>query len=209
MNWPLAPLERSAYGAIVVDPPWAYTVFSDKGKGRSAERHYATAGTEWICGLPVGDLATKNAHLFLWITGPLLVRGDHVRVLNAWGFQPSAMAFVWLKAKRGAYEQSDAFFRADASAFVKGMGHTTRQNAEFVVLGRRGSPKRCTKAMHQLIVEPRREHSRKPEQFRALVETYVGPDVRIAELFARSTRPGWDCWGNEVDKFGAAEGKAA
>ena len=35
---------------------------------------------------------------------------------------------------------------------------------------------------------------------RAEIEAlYAGP---YAELFARQRRPGWDAWGNEVDKFG-------
>lgn len=204
MTGPFNDLKANHYGAIVADPPWAYSVFSDKGKDRSAERHYETQDLNWICNLPVADLARKDCHLFLWITGPCIVRGDHIKVMEAWGFKPSAMAFVWLKAKIGAFNQSDAFFRADASAFVKGMGHTTRQNAEYVVLGRKGSPRRHTKAMHQLIVEPRREHSRKPEVFRDCVEEYVGAGTPIAELFARQTRPGWDTWGNQATKFDEA-----
>ena len=79
------------------------------------------------------------------------------------------------------------------------MGHTTRQNAEYVVLGRRGKPRRLRKDVHQLIIQPRREHSRKPDELYARVERYcTGPYL---ELFARQRRPGWDCWGNEIDKF--------
>ena len=79
------------------------------------------------------------------------------------------------------------------------MGHTTRQNAEYVVLGRRGKPRRLCKDVHQLIIQPRREHSRKPDEFYARVERYcTGPYL---ELFARQRRPGWTAWGNELDKF--------
>ena len=53
--------------------------------------------------------------------------------------------------------------------------------------------------MHQLIVQPRREHSRKPDEFYARVQHYcAGPYV---ELFARQRRPGWSCWGNQLDRF--------
>jgi N6-adenosine-specific RNA methylase IME4 len=58
--------------------------------------------------------------------------------------------------------------------------------------------------VREIILAPVREHSRKPEEFRDRVEAYVGPDVRIAELFARSPRAGWAAWGNEVDKFQGA-----
>ena len=30
------------YSVIYADPPWSYKVWSDKGKGRSAENHYPT-----------------------------------------------------------------------------------------------------------------------------------------------------------------------
>lgn len=203
MTWPFGHLQAGAYSVITADPPWSYVVYSDRGKRRSAERHYETMGLEDIKSLPVADLATKDAHLFLWITGPHLVQGCHVEIMRAWGFEPSSMAFVWLKPKKALYEQAELFFTLSESLFVKGMGHTTRQNAEFVVLGRRGSPKRFTKAMHQIIVAPRREHSRKPEEFYDRVQVYAG-DARRCELFSRQRRPGWDVWGDEATKFNEA-----
>lgn len=36
------------------------------------------------------------------------------------------------------------------------------------------------------------------------IERYLGPDRHICKLFAHSQRAGWDCWGNETDRFGAA-----
>jgi len=129
------------YGLILADPPWSYSVFSDNGKGRSAERHYSTMTLDDICRLPVSDWAKRDAHLMMWVTGPGLVRGDHLPVMEAWGFRPSAMAFVWIKQKVGTVDQGFFGFVAE-HLFIKGMGHTTRQNAEYVVLGRRGEPKR-------------------------------------------------------------------
>ncbi len=92
MTWPFRGLEKGAYEVISADPPWTYKVFSDKGKARSAENHYNCMSLEDICNLPVSDLAAKDAHLFLWITGPCIVQGFHLKVLEAWGFKPSAMA---------------------------------------------------------------------------------------------------------------------
>jgi hypothetical protein len=49
------------------------------------------------------------------------------------------------------------------------------------------------------VVEKRREHSRKPDCVRDRIERLVlGPYL---ELFARETKPGWDCWGNQVALF--------
>ncbi len=185
------------FACIAADPPWSYSVFSDKGHKRSAEAHYSTMSLSDIAALPVAAVAAKDAHLFMWITGPCLVQGQHLEIMRAWGFRPSAMAFVWVKSKIVASTQACAFI--DHNLFVKGMGHTTRQNAEYVILGRRGAPKRLTKSMHQIIVAPRQEHSRKPDEFFECVETYCG-GPRL-ELFARQSRAGWTTWGHEATKF--------
>ena len=94
---PFGGLPRGRYAAIVADPPWSYACFSEKGMARSADRHYVTMAADAIEQLPVGELAACHAHLFLWITGPCLVRGMHLPVMRAWGFEPSSTAFVWIK----------------------------------------------------------------------------------------------------------------
>lgn len=193
------------YGVIMADVPWSYSVFSKKGEARSASQHYDTMSLDEICALPVEDMAARDCHLFFWCTGQNIVRGDHVPIIRAWGFEPSAMAFVWIKAKKSALRQGGFFL--DEHLFGKGMGHTTRQNAEFVILGRRGSPKRMDKSIHQIIVAPRREHSRKPDEIYERIEAYAG-DVPRIELFARQKWPGWDAWGNEVGKFDPAPERA-
>ena len=50
-----------------------------------------------------------------------------------------------------------------------------------------------------LIQSPKREHSRKPDEMRSMIER-VSYEPRI-ELFARTESEGWDCWGDEIDKF--------
>jgi N6-adenosine-specific RNA methylase IME4 len=89
-------------------------------------------------------------------------------------------------------------FADDATPFA-GLGYWTRANTEPCLLATRGKPKRLNADVRQGIIAPRREHSRKPEGIHFRIERLVaGPYV---ELFARETRPGWDCWGNEVGKF--------
>jgi N6-adenosine-specific RNA methylase IME4 len=52
------------------------------------------------------------------------------------------------------------------------------------------------------IIEKSREHSRKPDCVRGRIERLVaGPYL---EMFARSKKPGWTAWGNEVEKFAGA-----
>ena len=76
-----------------------------------------------------------------------------------------------------------------------GMGYWTRSNAEFVLLATRGKPKRLHANVSQIVIEPRRQHSRKPDLYGRIERLVAGPYV---ELFARQTRPGWDCWGDQT-----------
>jgi N6-adenosine-specific RNA methylase IME4 len=49
----------------------------------------------------------------------------------------------------------------------------------------------------QIIAAPRGRHSEKPEASTATIEQLY-PTLPRVELFARTARRGWDCWGNEV-----------
>ena len=77
------------------------------------------------------------------------------------------------------------------------MGHWTRANAECCLLATKGKPKRVSKGVHQVVYEPIREHSRKPDCVRDRIVELCGDLPRI-ELFARQKTDGWDVWGNEI-----------
>ena len=80
--------------------------------------------------------------------------------------------------------------------FFTGLGYWTRSNPEMCLLATRGKPKRLNKSIPQLVVEQRREHSRKPDIVYDHIEKMLnGPYI---ELFARRKREGWTSWGNEV-----------
>jgi N6-adenosine-specific RNA methylase IME4 len=75
----------------------------------------------------------------------------------------------------------------------------TRVNPEQCLLGTRGSPRWVGKDVRKLVIDRRREHSRKPDQVRERIERLVsGPYL---ELFARETKRGWDCWGDQIALF--------
>ena len=171
------------YKIIYADPPWAYRTWSQKGKGRSAENHYSTMSIEEIKALPVGKLADKDCALFMWITFPLL--HEAMDVLEAWGFIYKSVAFVWVKQNK---KQPTLFW---------GMGYWTRANAELCVIATKGSPKRQSCSVHQIIMSPIEEHSKKPDEARKRIVELLG-DVPRIELFARQSTPGWDVWGNEA-----------
>ena len=151
------------YQVIYADPPWAYRVWSKKGNGRSAESHYPTMSIEEIADLPVKKLADENCALFLWVTFPLLK--EIWKVIAAWGFTYKSVAFVWIKQNKKA----DSLFW--------GMGYWTRANAEICILATKGSPKRYSKRVHQVIVSHIEEHSKKPEEARRRIEQLMGDAV--------------------------------
>lgn len=173
-------MERK-YNIIYADPPWQYQ--RKKGQG-VAENHYSTMSTKEICELPVHNITEKNAALFLWVTFPQLP--EALKVMEAWGFDYKTVAFVWVKQNKSG------------NGFFFGLGHWTRSNAEICLLGIKGHPRRVSNRVFQLIVSPRAEHSKKPEEVRAKIVELMG-DLSRVELFARQETPGWDCWGNEVE----------
>ena len=199
----LANLPKGHYGAILADPPWRFATWNKatavkrraSGTNVSAAVHYDTMTTEDIAAMPVGDLAADDCCLFMWISWPMLP--DAMNLIRAWGFEYKTCAFDWVKA----HTQQIDFFRDDADALM-GMGYWTRANTEPCLLAVRGKPKRLNADVRQGIIEPRRQHSRKPDCTHSRIQRLVaGPYL---ELFARAPRKGWDVWGNQTDKFAEA-----
>ena len=204
-EWPFGTLERGGYGAIMADPPWHFRARTALQVGnwtsrRDAEKHYAVMGLDDIKALPVRDLAAKDAHLFLWTTGPCLRQA--FEVIDAWGFRYSAIAFTWVKLKRTHDPRQLRVLPTAESDLHVGLGLTTRKNTEFCLLGRRGNAHRNAKNVREVVMSPVREHSRKPDEVAARIMRYC--DGPYAELFARSSREKWSTWGNELGKFDPA-----
>lgn len=193
---------KNGYRAILADPAWNFKArtalqVANPGSRRDAERHYNVMGTDAIAALPVRDLAAKDAHLFLWTTGPMLK--DAFSVIDAWGFRYSSVAFTWVKLKRSHNPRQLRAVPLAASDLHVGLGLTPRKNAEFCLLARRGSARRNAKDVREIILSPVREHSRKPDEVFDRVQSYCdGPYI---ELFSRQERPGWTVWGNETNRF--------
>ena len=137
-----------------------------------------------ICNLPVKNIASENCVLFLWVTFPTLL--DSFKVIEAWGFNYKTVAFVWVKHNK------------KTPTLFWGMGFWTRANAEICLLATKGKPKRISAKVHQVIISPIEEHSKKPNEIRKRIVNLIGDLPRI-ELFARQRVQGWDAWGNEVN----------
>lgn len=195
-NLPLPPLPDQKFGVISIDIPWHFQTrapVSDPNADRSPQKHYPTMDLEHAERLPIRDLALPDAHVFMWITGPLIAKGVHNRLFSAWGVHSSSTAFVWVKTTRNfdiGKLMTTPLFENDLHMST---GYTTRQNAEFVMLGRIGQPKRARADIRQIIFAPVAEHSRKPDEFFRRARHYAyGPYL---DMFAGGERDHWTSFG--------------
>ena len=140
------------YHVIAIDPPWAY---NEKG-GFSSDDYdaqnnrgavdYPTMTVEQIKKIEIPS--SDDSVLFLWTTHAFL--RDSFDIMKEWGFEYKA-TIVWDKVKMG-------------------MGRNVRMQVEFCLLGIKGKPIIQGSSERDIITEPRREHSRKPEAFYQMVE---------------------------------------
>jgi N6-adenosine-specific RNA methylase IME4 len=116
--------------------------------------------------------------MFLWTTHKFI--WDAKKLLETWGFDYRSI-IVWDKEKMG-------------------MGDLFRMQCEFCLVGIKGKPLLSNPHnLRDIIREPRREHSRKPEAFYEMVDTLCkGSKV---EYFARKQREGYVVYGNDTGKF--------
>jgi len=180
---------RKLYSTILADPPW-----QERGGGRvkrGADRHYPLLSVDEICALRVSELAASDAHLYLWATNNFLE--EAFRVVRAWRFR-FVTCITWGKVSNGRIQTGlGQYFRgASEQLLFCSRGHLPYRKQPA---GSANAGKRAQGAT--LVLEPRGKHSAKPERFRQMIEL-VSPGPYL-ELFARSTAPGWDSWGNQVE----------
>jgi N6-adenosine-specific RNA methylase IME4 len=188
-------LPEGKFKCIVADPPWDYSEhgccdgppkpWKDilAGQKTVADMGYPVMRTADIAEMPVSKTVESNAHLYLWTVNKFL-REAH-EVAESWGFRPMTL-LTWGKVK------------ADGTASMK-TGYYFRGATEHCLFAVRGSlPLQVKHGKPTLYLSRRLPHSVKPEWFYALCEE-CSPGPRL-ELFARRVRPGWTCWGNEVNQ---------
>lgn len=166
------PLPAGPFRVIAADPPWQY---DERGHDvtHKVANPYPSMSLEQIKALPVAALAHADAVLWLWTTNAHI--GDACDVVRAWGFQQKTM-LTWVKNQMGN-------------------GDWLRGRTEHCLLAVRGKPVVTLTNQTTDLVAPKRDHSRKPDEFYALVESLC-PGSKV-ELFSRTPRPGWAAWGNE------------
>jgi N6-adenosine-specific RNA methylase IME4 len=169
---PAPPLPEGPFELIYADPPWQ---LGHPDSPHSPENHYSTMDIDSIKALEVP--AAEDAVLFLWAVSSLLE--EALQVVRAWGFECKT-TLCWVKPSIG-------------------LGIWARNRHELLLVCRRGShpPPDPEDRVDSVLEAPRGRHSEKPEEFYELLEQMY-PQASRLELFARSRRPGWSAWGNEV-----------
>lgn len=169
---------------LVADPAW---LFDDSlpGGGRGASKHYRCLTLPELMRFPLPPLA-DDCLLVLWRVGGKQL--DALKVAEAWGFGQPYGDLVWVKTKCG---------HVPTKSVRMGMGRMQRNAHEIAITCKRGKPKRAAADVLSVFFAPRGRHSEKPDRFYEVVESLMpGP---YHELFARRTRPGWRCEGDECD----------
>jgi N6-adenosine-specific RNA methylase IME4 len=176
--------DPTRYRTIVADPPWQARFRTGKGD-LSVAVPYPQLSVAEIAALPVADMASEDAHLYLWTINSRL--RDAFAIVETWGFRFSTV-LVWCKTAHGlvsggAYPIGTEFCLFARRGSLASMSRADRNWFDWPVMRSKGPN-------HGAIP------SRKPEAFLDVVEA-VSPGPYL-ELFARRNRLGWDTWGNEA-----------
>lgn len=162
------------FPTIYADPPWPY---SNQASRAAAANHYDTMDLADIASLPIPKLADENCHFHLWTTNAFL--RESIDLLEEWGFTYKS-CLVWVKPRLG-------------------MGNYWRVSHEFLMLGVRGNRTFRDRTVPSWLLAERSVHSRKPREFRELVERVSeGPYL---ELFGREAFPfsAWTVFGDQIE----------
>lgn len=173
------------YDLILADPPWKQS----KGGKKAVRKNSSGRPLDYqVCSLEeikkhlraATTLAEDNSVLFLWTIDKYLFEAQ--TIAEEMGYKLHAR-MIWNKVT------------GIPAAFTVRYGHEYllymyKGKLRPVALAERGK-------IHTVFTEQVKRHSQKPEISFDIIERLY-PAERKLELYARRTRPDWDCWGNEV-----------
>lgn len=205
------------FETLNLDPAWS---FSDKlrmnSTPRGAAANYQLMSNTDIKNLEIKKIAADESVLALWVPSSLIPTG--LEVMSAWGFR-YVQTWIWVKTKKDPltvlkkqirslkkkdlkikdiYQVLDSFNLDETLAFK--MGRLFRQCHEVVLLGVRGKKFYSllkNKSQRSVSFHAATKHSVKPEILQNRLEIMFPDAKNRLELFARRSRPGWLCAGNE------------
>ena len=169
-----APPPEGTYNVVVIDPPWPYQVRANDPTHRAANP-YPSMSIDQLAELVIP--AAPDCILWLWTTNSFLL--EALTLLQQWDFEQKTM-LTWVKDRMG-------------------LGDWLRGQTEHCLLAVRGNAKVLLTNQTTVLEGKMREHSRKPDEFYAMVEQLC-PGTK-AELFSRQERTGWTMFGAEPKRF--------
>lgn len=158
-----------------------------------AVKQYPTMSVRELCDLDVGWITAADALLYMWTTGPMILT-DTPPVIEAWGFTPATVAFVWNKVltNPGYYTLSQCEFCVVAKYGRIPAPRGSRNERQWVE-----TVEETDLPQSEAIEQLRERHSAKPVEVRDRIAR-MHPTQRKIELFARERAEGWTSWGSEV-----------
>ena len=146
---------QNQYRVLYADPPWQYTMRSDKGYEKSPQKHYDCMSDQELLAMRDDVLFATDTDsvLFMWAVWPKVPFA--LQLMEHWGFQYKTGGAWHKKTIHG----KDAF----------GTGYIVRSACEPFIIGTHGNAEilnRSTRNIiedENLIVDAVREHSRKPD----------------------------------------------
>lgn len=177
---------KNKYAVIYSDPPWA----QKKGNLRKCrpnqgkELDYNTMTLSDIVDLHKDFLSTHTEilhNVFMWTIDKFLPQTE--AFMRDLGYELHAR-MIWDKEN------------GIAPAFTVRFSH--EYLLWFYKKGKMLKPVEEMRGKYTTVIrEPSTKHSKKPTAAYEMLENMF-PHATKIELFARTTRDGWDCWGNEV-----------
>lgn len=196
------PIDVGRHGVIMADPPWLYRQKSCTG---AAEDHYNLMKARHICEIPVARWAARDCILFCWGTWPCVP--EIVDVMRAWEFE-HVTGFPLIKCE------------PNRGKIATGIGFWMRGASEFMLIGRKGNPRRLGIDLDGLVIgaekeeaafysrkgdhegasffAPRGDHSVKPIRVTTWIEKIIPDAGSRLELFGRRPRQDWTVLGRKL-----------
>jgi N6-adenosine-specific RNA methylase IME4 len=177
--------ETGPFDVVVIDPPWPMMKIDRDERPNQAEFDYPTMTVDELASFWPQTIAVHvkdDCHLFCWTTQKYLPAA--LALVEKWGFR-YVLTMVWHKP--GGFQPHDL----------------PQYNSEFIIYARKGTPIFTDTTDFRVCSSwPRREHSRKPEEFYDLIRRVTGGS-RI-DIFSRERHRGFAQYGNEITKFSEA-----
>ena len=175
------------FSLAVIDPPWRWEAYSERGNSKRPP--YETMGA-LLRDIDINSILEKDAIVFLWVIDSMLP--EAMQLTKEWNLTFRTVGFYWTKHRISGAEHM-------------GTGYYTRANPEQCWILRKGKGiKRVSASVRRWLHAPVGAHSAKPQEFYDRVVALFG-DIPRLDVFARDTRPGWTCVGNEIDGLDIVE----